>query len=571
VDLLAAATKVDPQFGRILVDKHLPEHVVDQKGDSEKRLGWLFAQVGRYDDYARVVNNQIKLGISPENLGPVLSLLHDGAEALGCEAINVFWKACFDALQDTSSELQKLFHRAYRKWQRKHATVLVSADDGQSGRQRDDSPQDESACPISPVPYGDELVKRISMVQLLKRQGELAAACKLFREIIQLRPDLADAAIHFHEKLEHANEASIELLEAALLAKSITDNQAVDGFPSYLKACALSFGGEVRSAEKWIEHAAELIAQDRVGRAVDIWMGIYEYFPRSKQFFLNELLDLQSSMDSESFLSALGVLPRYAGNQKVLALLAHLARAVITTKTEVAHALYEQILVAESGADNRLNFSKYLLLQGEVNRAIALWTDAAGVHTFEKLLFLHFALRCGVTLTDLNDLVTKTVTEERLGCLAFAYQQLISTKKLLLATAIIEKLFECRQDPLSASDKAVLRLCLAHRGISEELKGALLEGLRERDLMCQGEIERLLAEVAQSGADITTLAKDKEMEDYLRRHMPTLKTGRFFSNLSERQPLFSPGKATSRMARSVIAKPYRMTDNNSRPGMKRRE
>ncbi len=104
---------------------------------------------------------------------------------------------------------------------------------------------------------------------------------------------------------------------------------------------------------------------------------------------------------------------------------------------------------------------------------------------------------------------------------------------------------------LSQHQRLAIRLFVRHSPNYQQIFPALRR-LVEYGVLDKEDFQLLTEENYQR------LRRDEEIEAYLKQHLPTLRTGNFFSAMQERQPKRVAGKRTNLTAKNVVQRPGMM-------------
>jgi triphosphoribosyl-dephospho-CoA synthetase len=544
---LLNAARFDTNFARQLY----AERPIDPKmivgGENLRKLSELLARLYKYDQAVEVVHVALKLeSPGPQDISYICGILNNLHERFGRERTEPLWKL---ALEKFPGE----FFNPHKNYLRRIEKDSASQQEGNTR---------EALTATQRV---------LALAQERAVQGDLAGACEALLKLVQDNHSFARAATRFCERHKIPETISKDLLDVVREVAQITSTRPTNAFPQECSGRPLYLKGTTKTVREWMDVAKGCFREGKNHQGLDIWFAVFSEYPQTKSFLKTALVKLQHEIGQDAWLDALHVSKRCAADPNVAFLLISVAAAGMKKGVNVADRLFSALLGANKGLDVRTPYSLALLTMGRSDEAIAVWNDTPADSVLQSLIFTELALRKGGPETALRGIFDRGVSINPYACLAFAYRQRVMGGAPHVAQYLLTKLVTAQHGSLSEFDRGVIRLTLDHPGIGPMFKAAMLERYRAEQKLERKEVDELFASVDLSSAPETTLQRDHEMEEFLNRVMPTLRTGGFFRELSERQPHLNPGRSTSRMARSVLMKPNRLTPNNTRPGQKRKE
>jgi tetratricopeptide (TPR) repeat protein len=544
---LLTAAQVDTNFANQLYAERPIDPQMIVGGEDLKKLSELLACLGKYDQAIKVVHLALRLE-SPgrQEISYICGILNNLHEYFGQEKTEPLWRLVLERFPNEFLAPPINYLRRIEKGA---------------------APQQEG--------YTSEALKAIQRVLALADeraiQGDLAGACEALLKLVQENPSVARAATRFCERHKIPKTISKALLDVVREEPERPSTKRTDAFPQECSGRPLYLKGTTKTLREWMDVATGYFRQGKNHQGLDIWFAVFSEYPQTKSFLKTALVKLQHKIGQDAWLEALHVSKRCAANPNVAFLLISVAAAGIKKGDNVADRLFFALLGVNKAVDVRTPYSRALLTLGRSDEAIAVWNETPADSVLQSLMFTELALRGGVSETALRGIFDRGVTINPYACLAFAYRQMVMGGGPHVARCLLTKLVAAQHGSLSELDRGVIRLTLVHPGIGRMFKAEMLERYRAENKLERKEVEELFASVDLSSAPEITFQRDHEMEEFLNRVMPTLRTGGFFRELSERQPHLNPGRSTSRMARSVLMKPNRLTPNHTRPGQKRRE
>jgi hypothetical protein len=416
----------------------------------------------------------------------------------------------------------------------------------------------------------------IERLDELAQLGRFPEAVRGFEQLLKEHPTLTKAAQRFCDRNSIPENHSRNLLRAVGQSLAKRKREQPGAFPKVYLDREVSIHGRCKTIRAWLKEANALTVSHPLSGAaegvVDIWMSIVHEFPSTTPFFKTQLQGLLQRIEPTRWLTALQVSERCQRGGAVVNLLTSVARAGVQEGRPIARQLFEELLSSAPSSGIRKTYSHALIKGGDLSGAIALWKDLPPSEGYATLVFVEEAQAANSKIAvHLNTIIDQIVGSNPMACVAMAYRQMALWPSPPLARELLTRLIERQAGSLTENDRTAICLMLEHRGIKAAHKAQMLDNLRGEGKLSHEEYDSLLSEFHIQPHNQAILQRDSEIEEYLNRAMPTLKTGTFFRELSERQPHLNPGKKTSRMARSVLFKTNRMTQNNTRPGQKRRE
>jgi hypothetical protein len=529
-----------------------------------RRAAGIISKLGTFEEMRDVFQLLVKRIPKTGAISDLVDTLYFSTQGFGIPSTQPLWDEALDLLphQLTAS---------YRKWLR--TPPVCNADSRKPHLNSQNKTDDETQQNPSQTTHINLAIQRLDQ---LAQIGRISEAVRGFEHLLKEHPTLAIAAKRFCDRNSIPENHSRNLLQAAGQSLAERKREQPGAFPKVYLDREVRIHGKSETIRAWLKEADSIPVSHPLSgeaeRVVDIWMSILHEFPSTTPFFKTKLQGLLGRIEPSHWLTSLQVRERCQRSGAVVNLLTSVATAGVQEGKTIARQLFEELLSSAPSSGIRIAYSHALIKVGDLSGAIALWKDLPPSEGYATLVFVEEAQAAHPKVAvHLNTIIDQVVGRDPRACVAMAYRQMALWPSPPLARELLTRLIEKQTGPLTENDRTAIALMVEHRGIKAAHKAQMVDNLRGEGKLSHEECDSLRSEFHIQPHNQAILERDSEIEEYLNRAMPTLRTGTFFRELSERQPHLNPGKKTSRMARSVLFKTNRMTQNNTRPGQKKRE
>jgi tetratricopeptide (TPR) repeat protein len=319
--------------------------------------------------------------------------------------------------------------------------------------------------------------------------------------------------------------------------------------------------GVTQSIQDWLSYAGPFAANGDYKRAKYIWLTILEHEHGAMPSVTRGFIRMSTELSADEYMAELDILPTLQRQPD----LGKLYRSIAANLNSSDPPLAEQVLtetntVQPEDAGNAFALSSFLINKRRYKDATEIWFPLRETHALA-------CARCASMLAEkgYNVFAARLFAEvariSPVAALKHGYEFLLNAKRGASTLECIKPLLPIGDEKtLEVYHTYALRLFIKHGAIDlrQVIRKLLASGaLRQNDLL------QLSEALPVTSAEEAVPERDREVEEYLERRMPDLKTSKFFSSLSERQPVINPGKKTNRAARSVLASPQRLHVPNS--------
>jgi hypothetical protein len=534
-----------------------------RSGHEMNRAARIVSVVGTFEEMRDIFQRLLRHTCDTENISKLVSALYASTRGFGSSSTKTLWD---EALALHPQELSS----SYTKWLRAQP---VGTTDHQRHLHPPIKTDHATQQNLSQATHINVAIQRLDE---LAQIGRISEAVRGFEHLLKEHPELAKAAKRFCDRNSIPENHSRNLLRTAGQSLAERKREQPGTFPKVYLDREVRIHGKSETIRAWLKEADSIPVSHPLSggaeRVVDIWMSILHEFPATTPFFKTKLQGLLGRIEPSHWLTSLQVRERCQRSGAVVNLLTSVATAGVQEGRTIARQLFEELLSSAPSSGIRIAYSHALIKVGDLSGAIALWKDLPPSEGYATLVFVEQAQAAHPNVAaHLNTIIDQVVGSDPKACVAMAYRQMALWPSPPLARELLTRLIEKQTGPLTENDRTAIALMLEHRGIKAAHKAQMVDNLRGEGKLSHEECDSLLSDFHIQPHNQAILERDSEIEEYLNRAMPTLRTGTFFRELSERQPHLNPGKKTSRMARSVLFKTNRMTQNNTRPGQKKRE
>ncbi len=404
------------------------------------------------------------------------------------------------------------------------------------------------------------------------KHNNMITANRLWSIILTYAPHCTSSFFRFSREfnIQGSNEEIDELIRWAHALHSQNENDSHNELFT-----PITIDGAERPLDQWLFDAGNHMKKGYGMEAFHLYIGVLRQKITLVSCIVEDLVKIASVMSPDHFVAELCI----AETLKTLPTSVGLYQSLVTKLYKILPSLGEKIFVSlqdisPTNPGNKYVMSNALLQRNKFREAAELWLP----------LDANFAPSCATFASHLAD-----KGKHELARVLFAEIAKVSPAlsiefgyKFFSKSGMKEQALDCIESLVPKGDEGrieqhqifALRLFMRHgqdRARCLKIVEALLQNnalsLQEANIIrsIQPQHTAKSSEAGKSNHDDQDSSEqapyiDEEIENYLRQHLPTLKTGKFFQTLEERQPLIKPGKKTDRTARRVLGK-KRPSDN----------
>ncbi|MDB4977997.1 MAG: hypothetical protein JWM56_183 [Candidatus Peribacteria bacterium] len=320
----------------------------------------------------------------------------------------------------------------------------------------------------------------------------------------------------------------------------------------------IDIDGIVYSISEHLMQAGQHVSFGEHDKAIRIWTIILQHDQGAMASVIRGFLRMSRLISPEEFIEKLKIREILQGQPDIGRLFSSIAANLFLRDPETAEKIsYQLNNVQPERPGNTVTLSDILIKRRKFSAAYHIWLPLKESHAYACAHCASKLMTVGQEILA-NKLFKEVAKISPLASIRHGYESFQDPQKSDKVLACIQPLIVTGdEEKLEEHQFFALKLFIRHNRDLDRTR-YIIHKLVESGAITREQAYQLgITPPILRDQNVDQNDRDRQIEEYLAKNMPTLRKSNFFSTLEERQPIIDPGRKTSRTAHSVLRKPYR--------------